>query len=125
MNSSSLSIFGGVGSHNSHADPDVVLSALSDDDSRRILAACDEQALTAQECADTCDVPLSTVYRKLNTLAEASLLEEGRRIQAATHHPREYSTNFDTLSLSLASGSNVAVEFRQVATDGGSPTGER
>ena len=125
MNSSSLSI-GGVSAHNSqNADPGVVLSALSDDDSRRILAACDEQAMTAQECADACDVPLSTVYRKLGTLSDASLLEESRRIQAANHHPREYSTSFDTLSLSLAAGSDVAVEFRNVATDGGSNTRER
>ncbi|ELZ94790.1 ArsR family transcriptional regulator [Haloferax mucosum ATCC BAA-1512] len=106
------------------ADPSAVLSVLSDDDSRRILAACDGSARTAQECADVCDVPLSTVYRKLDQLTEASLLDERRRIQTTSHHPREFETNFDTLSFSF-DDSGVGVAFRNVATDGGEDAEER
>ncbi|MFC7129177.1 helix-turn-helix domain-containing protein [Haloferax chudinovii] len=100
------------------AEPSAVLSALSDGDSRRILAACDEAPRTAQECAELCDVPLSTVYRKLDLLTEASLLDERLRVQTATHHPREFATNFDTLSFSF-DDAGVSLAFRQVATDGG------
>ncbi|KAB1197273.1 MULTISPECIES: helix-turn-helix domain-containing protein [Haloferax] len=102
------------------AEPAAVLSALNDDDSRRILAVCEDQPRTAQECADLCDIPLSSVYRKLEQLSDASLLDEGRRIQPDAHHPREFSTQFDSLSLSFDAG--VSVNFRQVATDGGEET---
>ncbi|CQR51039.1 MULTISPECIES: winged helix-turn-helix domain-containing protein [Haloferax] len=100
------------------SDPSSALSALSDGDSRRILAACDEAPRTAQECAELCDVPLSSVYRKLDQLTEASLLDERLRIQTAAHHPREFATNFDTLSFSF-DDAGVSLAFRQVATDGG------
>ena len=120
MNSpSTLAANGGFGydSHRDTAEPSAVLSALSDTDSRRILAACDDEPRTAQECAAVCDIPLSSVYRKLDQLSEASLLSEGLRIQPNAHHPREFSTQFDSLSLSFDAG--VSVDFRQVATDGG------
>ncbi|AFK18188.1 ArsR family transcriptional regulator [Haloferax mediterranei ATCC 33500] len=128
MNTTSTLIARGGSASDSHrqdrTDSSAVLSVLSDDDSRRILAACDEAPRTAQECADVCDVPLSTVYRKLDQLTEASLLDERRRIQLASHHPREFETNFDTLSFSFADA-GVAVDFRNVATDGGKDAEER
>ncbi|WP_416838614.1 helix-turn-helix domain-containing protein [Haloferax sp. DFSO52] len=114
----------GFGARDHHTpDPSAVLSALNDGDSRRILAVCDDQPRTAQECANLCDIPLSSVYRKLDLLSDAALLEEGRRIQPDAHHPREFSTHFDALSLSFDAG--VSVNFRQVATDGGEDTTER
>ncbi|KAB1192458.1 helix-turn-helix domain-containing protein [Haloferax sp. MBLA0076] len=128
MNSSTTLAANGIGGfdsqHQDVADTSVVLSALSDDDNRRILAACDDAPRTAQECAEVCDIPLSSVYRKLSQLSEASLLDEGRRIQTSAHHPREFSTRFDTLSFSFGD-SGVSVDFRQVATDGGEETKER
>ncbi|WP_411965357.1 ArsR/SmtB family transcription factor [Haloferax sp. YSMS24] len=121
MNSPSTLAANGVLGYDSQsgdtAEPSAVLSALNDTDSRRILAVCNEEPRTAQECAAVCDIPLSSVYRKLDQLSEASLLSEGRRIQPNAHHPREFSTQFDALSLSFDAG--VSVNFRQVATDGG------
>ncbi|KAB1186713.1 MULTISPECIES: helix-turn-helix domain-containing protein [Haloferax] len=128
MNTSSTLAANGIpgvdSQHQDVADTSVVLSALSDDDNRRLLAACDDAPRTAQECAEVCDIPLSSVYRKLGQLSEASLLDEGRRIQTAAHHPREFSTRFDTLSFSFGE-TGVSVDFRQVATDGGQDGTER
>lgn len=98
-------------------DPVAVLDALNDGVCRRILVTCDERARTAQECAAACDVPLSTVYRKLGTLTDAALLAERVRIDAERNFPSEFRTQFDTLSVSLTGGD--AVEIRQAVTDGG------
>ncbi|MDR5674670.1 Transcriptional regulator containing HTH domain,ArsR family [Halalkaliarchaeum sp. AArc-CO] len=100
------------------ADPAEVLSALGDPDCRQLLSACEERPRTAQECADACDLPLSTVYRKLELLGDAGLLEEGRRIRSRNNHPTEFSTTFDTLAVSLRAGDELSVDFRQVAADG-------
>lgn len=106
----------------SNAEPDVdptdVLSALGDPDCRRLLSTCEETPRTAQECAEGCDLPLSTVYRKLELLTDAGLLEEGRRIRSRNNHPTEFSTSFDTLAVSLRAGDELSVDFRQVAADG-------
>lgn len=99
------------------ADPAAVLSAINDADSRRILVACAETPLTAEECASACDVPLSTVYRKLDRLAEVDLLGTGRRVVPHRNHPQEFFTDFDALAVSLRGG--VDVDLLQVATDGG------
>jgi DNA-binding transcriptional ArsR family regulator len=100
-------------------DSIAVLDALNDGVCRRILAACDETPRTAQECAAACDVPLSTVYRKLGTLTDAALLDEGVRVDAERNFPHEFTTRFDTLSVSLRGSDDVTVEVRQAATDGG------
>lgn len=99
-------------------DPTDVLSALGDPDCRQLLSACEETPRTAQECADACDLPLSTVYRKLETLTDAGLLEQGRRIRSQNNHPTEFATSFDTLAVSLRGGDELSVDLRQVATDG-------
>ncbi|MEF8779803.1 MAG: helix-turn-helix domain-containing protein [Haloferacaceae archaeon] len=99
-------------------DPTDVLSALGDPDCRQLLSACEETPRTAQECAEACELPLSTVYRKLETLTDAGLLEEGRRIRSQNNHPTEFATSFDTLAVSLRAGDELSVDFRQVATDG-------
>jgi hypothetical protein len=58
-----------------------ILDALDDQDCRAIVSALDGP-MTADEVADAADVPLSTTYRKLDLLTEASLLEEGIEIRA-------------------------------------------
>lgn len=100
-------------------DSIAVLDALHDAVGRRILTACDGTPRTAQECADVCDVPLSTVYRKLGTLTDAGLLTEQVRIDAEHNFPREFETCFETLSVSVAGGDDVTVEVLQASTDGG------
>lgn len=95
-----------------------VLSALGDQDCRELLSACEQESLTAQECAEACELPLSTVYRKLDLLTDAGLLEENRRIKTANNHPTEFSTSFDTLAVSLRAGDELSLDFRQIAADG-------
>ena len=67
-----------------------VLDALSDPDCRAILAATGDRPLTVSELGSACGLPRSTLYRKVETLVEAGLLEERVRMREHGPHPSAY-----------------------------------
>lgn len=77
-----------------------VLEALCDDDCREI-AETVEGAMTASELSEACDVPLSTTYRKLDTMTEATLLAESTEIRADGRHTSRYRLAFEEVLLSV------------------------
>ena len=79
---------------------DDVLGALADDDARRIVSALSEPK-TASDISEECDIPLSTTYRKLELLTEASLLSESTDIRRDGQHTTRYSVSFETVTVSL------------------------
>ncbi|MFD1569323.1 ArsR/SmtB family transcription factor [Halorubrum laminariae] len=80
---------------------DEVLDALADDPSRRIVTALSEPK-TASELSEECDIPLSTTYRKLERLTEASLLEESTDIRRDGQHTTRYSVAFESVTVSVS-----------------------
>ncbi|AFK18840.1 ArsR family transcriptional regulator [Haloferax mediterranei ATCC 33500] len=80
-----------------------VLEALSDRACRQILTTLQGAAnpMTAQELSSTCDVPLSTTYRKLEQLSDANLLEETLQLRANGTHTHEYRTEVDSVTVCL------------------------
>ena len=80
---------------------DDVLTALHDEDCRTVLAVTGEDALTAKEITERCDIPSSTVYRKIDRLTAVGLLDEGLRLRQSGTHSREYSRRVDHVSLAL------------------------
>ena len=79
---------------------DEVLDALADDAARRIVAALTEPK-TASELSEECDIPLSTTYRKLEMLTDASLLSESTDIRRDGQHTTRYSVSFDAVTVSV------------------------
>jgi len=79
---------------------DDVLDALADDAARRIVTALTEPK-TASDISEECDIPLSTTYRKLELLTEASLLSESTDIRRDGQHTTRYSVSFETVAISL------------------------
>ena len=77
-----------------------VLDALADEAARRIVVALSEPK-TASELSEECGIPLSTTYRKLETLTEASLLSESTDIRRDGQHTTRYSIAFETVSVSM------------------------
>jgi len=77
-----------------------VLDALDDPDCRQLVRRLDEPR-TARELSETCDMPLSTTYRKLELLSDASLVEERTQIRAGGHHTTQYALDFDSVGFSL------------------------
>lgn len=101
-------------------DSETVLSALDDPDCRTLLEATTDEALTAQELVDRCDVPRSTTYRKVEQLTEAGLLEEQVRIRRDGKHASEYRRAFDDVTISLSNNDGFEVGISQaepVASD--------
>jgi DNA-binding transcriptional ArsR family regulator len=80
---------------------EAVLGALEDPDCRAILDETGEGALTASEVAEACDLPTSTTYRKLDILAEASLVEERVRIRRSGKHASEYVRAVDDIVVTM------------------------
>lgn len=81
-------------------EPETVLGALDDPDCRDIISCLDEP-MTASQLSDVCEVPLSTMYRKLERLSEATLLEEGTEIRPGGQHATRYDVDFQDVTFAL------------------------
>jgi DNA-binding transcriptional ArsR family regulator len=92
------------------ADLQDVLDALDDPDCRAIVRNLDEP-MTADQIAEAADVPLSTTYRKLDLLTEASLLEEGTEIRPDGQHASRYTVAFEAVIIGLAENREFDVDI--------------
>jgi len=85
-----------------------VLDALDDADCRTIIQHLDEP-MTATEVSEECDIPMSTTYRKLDLLTEASLLAEGTEIRPDGHHATRYQLDFELVEIGLTDEQKLEV----------------
>lgn len=102
------------------AEFQTVLDALQDEDCRAVLEAAGEEALSASELSSVCDLPLSTTYRKLDTVTEAGLLVERTRLCPDGKHTSEYRRVVDDVVVSTGAdgGFELTVSKRAVDMDG-------
>ena len=77
-----------------------MLSALDDPTCRSILEALGEPA-TATTLAERCDVSSSTVYRKLERLQRAGLVERRVTIRGDFSQTSRYARTFDEIAISV------------------------
>lgn len=87
-----------------------VLTALTDDDCRAIVESL-SSPMSAQEISDTCDIPLSTTYRKVNMLAEADLLEERIDVRRGSKHTKRYEPKFESVNISLTEEGKLSIDI--------------
>ena len=101
-----------------HPELQTVLTSLTDEDCRRILQVLSEP-MSAQEIADSCDVPLSTTYRKLKLLSDASLVSERLDVSEPGKHTKKYEADFETVTVELNEDGRieVSVEGERVGGD--------
>lgn len=78
----------------------VILDALDDPACRTILKETTEP-MTAKELTKTCDIPTSTVYRKLELLSTASLVRERIEINPDGGRITRYQRDFDGVTISM------------------------
>ena len=95
----------------------LVFEALHDADCREILRTTTEEAHTASELSERCDLPLSTAYRKLDLLTRAGLLTDRTRICPAGKHTTEYRRAVEdvVISIDAETGIDVRVSPREPA----------
>lgn len=79
-----------------------LLSALSDPQCRAILRATAGRRRTAAELAEELDLPLSTTYRKLDRLTDASLVEETCRLAFDGKHAQQYRCAVEEIHIELS-----------------------
>lgn len=106
-----------------------VLAVLTDADCRAILEALGTgtDRLTAGELSETCDVPLSTTYRKLERLTDAGLLGERLRIRRSGRHVTEYERRVDDVRIAIDAETGLDVRLSRPEpsrrADDGRPAG--
>ncbi|MFD1515785.1 winged helix-turn-helix domain-containing protein [Halomarina rubra] len=78
------------------------LDHLGDEVSRTILAACSADARSVGELATLCEVSEATIYRRLNKLMDAGLLDERTRIDTrSVSGGKEYTTAVSNVDVSF------------------------
>ena len=87
-----------------------VLDALDDPDCQTILREVDEP-MTAKELIEQCDIPKSTVYRKLDLLSEASLVRERIKIHPEGGRITRYQRDFTNVTISMDDNDQFDVEI--------------
>lgn len=87
-------------------DPDLttVASLLDDEYARDILTATSVEPMSATELTDCCDASLPTVYRRVERLEAADLLDEQTRPRKDGHHDTVYVATLDSLQVTLTEG---------------------
>jgi DNA-binding transcriptional ArsR family regulator len=77
-----------------------LLDALSEEANRAILSALDEPTPVA-ELVEECEIPMSTVYRRLDALDEMDLVTEHVTIGAEKGRYRLYERNVSRVTISV------------------------
>lgn len=89
-------------------DSPVVFELLDDELSWTIVTAVRETPKPARELVDECDASRPTVYRRLDRLETAGLLETRMELDPDGHHRKVFSTDAAAISLDLDDGEFTA-----------------
>jgi predicted transcriptional regulator len=95
---------------------ETVVALLDDDHARTILTATSDEALSAKELSERCDISQATVYRRVDRLTDAGLLAERTRPRADGHHDTVYVAKLDELTIRLRDG-RLEFELDRVGED--------
>lgn len=89
-----------------------VLAALEDPDCRSILEST-KTPMTAKEISNTCEIPKSTVYRKLEHLSNASLVRELVAINPNGGRTTRYQRNFEDVVISMDESDELSLGIKR------------
>jgi DNA-binding transcriptional ArsR family regulator len=100
----------------SEGDPELqdVLDALDDPECRAILRETVEP-MTANELIDACDIPKSTLYRKLELLRAASLVRDRDSIKPGGGRVTHYERSFDDVIISMSDDGDFSLRIERPA----------
>jgi DNA-binding transcriptional ArsR family regulator len=91
-----------------------VLDLLSDEYARGILTETSEEPMSAKQLSERCDASLPTVYRRIDKLTDAGLLDERTELRRDGNHYRVYTAMLHRFALELDDGEfSATVERRE------------
>ena len=88
---------------------ETILTLLGDPTSREILRATKTEPQSASELETRCDASLSSIYRKIDALSNAGLVDERIRITKSGKHTTEYVFPVERVELSLSQEGSFTV----------------
>lgn len=91
-----------------------ILNAIADEDCRALIQAMSTPR-TASELSEASGVPLSTTYRKIDQLTDASLVDEIIEIRDDGRHTSRYYPDFQTIEISLQEDLNMDIDINRPA----------
>jgi predicted transcriptional regulator len=91
-------------------DPAEFLSLLGDEYTQAILSTLGDDSMCAREIAETADVSCATVYRRLNRLVAAGVIETEMGIHGSGHHRKQFRISVDELEIRLDGALHVAAD---------------
>lgn len=86
-----------------------VLAALKNKRCREIMRETTQEALSANELSERCDVPLSTVYRVVQRLVEIQVLEKRVRLSSYPQYTHEYALVAETVNIEIGGESVLSL----------------
>ncbi|WP_254763401.1 winged helix-turn-helix domain-containing protein [Natrinema marinum] len=98
-------------------DSNAAVRLLSDDYARSVLDELDEGPLSAKELVERLDISRPTVYRRLDSLESAGLVQSSISVRADGHHQRRYCVSVDRIRLTFESD-GITVEANDRADRG-------
>ena len=84
--------------------PTTLLELLDDEYALDILEALDGGAKPARELVEACDGSRPTVYRRLDRLETAGLVDSETAVHPDGHHRKEFTTDVERVTLELTDG---------------------
>ena len=85
-------------------DPTDLLSLLNAEYTTSILEAIQRESKSARAIAEECGASRPTVYRRLNALEDAGLVDSGMVYDADGHHRTVFETTLEAISVDLVGG---------------------
>lgn len=93
-------------------NPEELLSLLDDDCARDILRMIRDESLPAREIANQLNISRPTVYRRLNRLQEAGLVDTSLALHSEGHHRQQFQATVSEVLLSFEDGDITVGEAR-------------
>jgi DNA invertase Pin-like site-specific DNA recombinase len=81
-----------------------VLRLMNAEYTQSILGAIQQESKSARAIADECGASRPTVYRRLNALEDAGLVDSGMVYDADGHHRTVFETTLEAISVDLIGG---------------------
>lgn len=82
-------------------DPIEVVTLLGDDYTREILETIGDESLSAREISERTDMSRPTVYRRINDLQDAGVVESCMLVDGDGHHKQAFELSINEVTVSV------------------------
>jgi DNA-binding transcriptional ArsR family regulator len=98
-------------SHDETVEVGEILAILDAEYTRSLLEAIRGEAMPARDLAEVCGASRPTIYRRLNKLQEAGLVESSMEYDGNGHHRTVFENTFEKLTVDMTdNGVSVTVD---------------